>query len=397
MRRRVAGCFALAIFATGCTEHLTQPGECPTFCPGGAAVFRDTVITASFGTDSSFSGYLSNGELTSVLVSSGGSYGETRGILRFLQRGDSVIVRDTARTFVVDSAIIDFTLQAHDTTQANAFVDLYLLPPSVDSNTTQPELDALMSPDRLIRAVPVLSSFSSAVYHVVLQGSDLAKIALTPADSSRLTVGFRIRADGPTAGRIGAPAAGAAGPVFATYVTANIADTTLRAQVITRASDLALTARVPGVVVDHSVLVVGGFPVARTFLRFAIPNYLRDSATIIRATLELTGSQPVFGIPADTAQLVANAILADFGAKSPVSTTRFAVAPMISGTQSVSLEVASIVRAWQGTTPLPTIIRLALGSEGATFIVPTFASSRSATGMPRLRITYRPPYTFAGL
>src|SRR3990172_10903174 len=129
--RRAAGFLALAILVTGCTEHLTQPGACPAFCPSGAAVFRDTVITAGFGTDSSFSGYLSNGELTSVLVSSGGSYGETRGILRFLQRGDSVTVQDTVRSFVVDSAIIEFTLQAHDTTQANALIDLYRLPLSL--------------------------------------------------------------------------------------------------------------------------------------------------------------------------------------------------------------------------------------------------------------------------
>lgn len=395
--RQAIGFIALAVLATGCTEHLTQPGECPTFCPGGAAVFRDTVITASFGGDSSFSGYLSNGELTSVLVSSGGSYGQTRGILRFLQRGDSLTVKDTVRAFVVDSATIDFTLQAHDTTQANAFIDLYRLPLSVDSNTTQPELDALMTPDRLIQVVAVRDTFGSHTYHIVLQGDDLSKIAFAPLDSTRLMVGFRIRADGPTAGRIGAPASGSAGPVFATYVTAAIADTTLRAQIISRASDLALTARTPGAAVDPSVLTVGGFPVARTFLRFAIPNFLRDSATIIRATLELTGARPVFGIPADTVQLVATAILTDFGAKSPVSTARYALTPMISGSQSVSMEVASIVRAWQGTTPLPTIIRLALGSEGATFIVPTFVSSRSATGMPRLRITYRPPYSFAGL
>lgn len=397
MMRRAIGFMAFAVLVTGCTEHLTQPGVCPTFCPGGAAVFKDTVITASFGTDSSFSGYLSNAELTSVLVSSGGSYGETRGIIRFLTRGDSLSVKDTLRTFTVDSAIIDFTLQAHDTTQANAFIDLYRLPHTVDSTTTQPQLDALLTPDRLIQSVPIRSALGNGLYHVVLQGADLAAIAFAPTDSTRLRVGFRIRADGPTAGRIGAPAAGASGPVFATYVTADIADTTLRKQVITRASDFAVTARNLGVVVDHSVLVVGGYPVARTFLRFAIPNFLRDSVTIIRATLELTGARPVFGIPSDTAQLVANAILADFGAKSPVSTTRFALVPMISGSQSVSLEVATIIRTWQGKTPLPTVIRLALGSEGATFIAPTFASSRSATGMPRLRITYRPPYSFGGL
>lgn len=397
MIRRAAGFLALAIIATACTEQLTQPGVCPTFCPGGAAVFKDTVITANFGTDSSFSGYLSNAELISVLVSSGGSYGQTRGILGFLPRGDSVLAADTNRTFTVDSVIIDFYLQAYDSTQSNTFIDMYRLPRSVDSNSTQPQIDALMTPDQLIQSVPVRTALSTGLYHIVLQGADLSKLAFVPLDSTRLVLGFRIRADGPTAGRIGAPASGGGGPTFATFVTANVADTTARRQVISRTSNISLTARAPGLVVDNSLLVVGGYPVSRSFLRFTIPKFLKDSATIIRATLELTGAQPVFGIPADTARLVANAILTDFGAKSPISTTRFSSTPMVSGTQSVSVEVATIVRAWQGATPLPSIIRLSLGSEGATFIAPAFASSRATTGMPRLRITYRPPYTFAGL
>jgi hypothetical protein len=397
MIRRAAGFFALAILATACTEHLTQPGECPTFCPGGAAVFRDTVLTATFGADSSFSGYLADAELTSVLVSSGGSYGQTRGILRFLPRGDSVLAPDTLRSFVVDSAFIEFFLQAYDTTQSNTVIDLYKLPPSVDSTTTQAQLDLLMTPGTLIAEVPVRVALPLGVYHVALAGDDLAKIAFTPEDSTRLMVGFRIRADGPTAGRIGAPASGGAGPLFVTYVTADVADTAARSQIISRPGERALTARVPGETVDNSLLVVGGYPVSRTFLRFTVPEYLRDSVTIIRATLELTGAEPVFGIPADTAQLVASAVLTDFGAKSPISTTRFGFTPMISGSQSMSMEVGPIVRAWQGTTPLPAIIRLALGSEGATFIAPRFNSSRSATGMPRLRITYRPPYSFVGL
>lgn len=396
--RRLLPLLALAIVAASCTETLTQPGQCPTYCPAGAAVFRDTVITGEFGSDSSFSGYLGNGELTSVLVSSGGSYGETRGILRFFPRGDSVLVSDTLRTFSVDSVHISVGLQARDTTVSNIFIDMYRLPLSVDSTTSQPQLDALMTPDRLIRSTAIPNSQAAGIYVVTLTGADLGTVAFVPSDSTRLMIGFRIRADGPVGARIGAPASGADGPSFTTFVTANnVADTTLRSQEITRAGDLALTARAPGAVVDPSLLAVGGYPVSRSFLRFKIPNFLRDSATIIRATLQLTASTPVFGIPADTADIVATAVLADFGAKSPWSTTRVGSASMVSGSQVFSIEVATIVRTWQGTLPLPTMIRLALGAEGATFIAPNFFSSRSPTGKPTLRITYRPPYAFGGL
>jgi hypothetical protein len=105
----------------------------------------------------------------------------------------------------------------------------------------------------------------------------------------------------------------------------------------------------------------------------------------------------VIGSPNDTASVVASAVIVDFGAKSPVSDTRLAFTSILSGSQSVSLEVASIVRAWQGTGPLPSMIRLALGAEGATFLAPTYFSSRAGAGKPRLRITYRPPFSFTGL
>jgi hypothetical protein len=397
MIRRALLLLGVAVIATACTEHLTQPGQCPTYCPGGAATFKDTIITATVGADSSFSGYVQNAELISVLVSNGGGYGETRGILRFFPRGDSIIVKDTSRTFTVDSVQFDISIQARDTSRKNLFIDMYRLPLTVDSTTTQVQLDAVMTPDRLIEATAVLDTLTKGLYHVILRGSDLSKVAFVPSDSTRMLLGFRLRADGPAAVRIGAPAAGSAGPAFTTYATADIADTTLKSQIVTRAGDLAFTARAPGVALDPTLLAVGGYPVARTFLRFNLPTFLRDSATIIRATLELTGNAPVFGIPADTADVVANAVLADFGAKSPISATRVGFSPIITGSTSVSIEVASIVRTWQGTQPLPTIIRLALGSEGASFLAPTYFSSRSATGKPRLRITYRPPFTFAGL
>lgn len=397
MIRRALGFVAVALVATACTEQLTQPGQCPTYCPGGSAVFRDTVLTGEVGTDSSFSGYVENGALISVLLSNGGGYGETRGILRFLPRGDSVIVKDTLRPFTVDSVQMQFSIQARDTMASNIFLDLYRLPLTVDSTTTQAQLDAIMTPDRLIQSVAVPNSQANGAFFVTLRDADLAKVAFVPTDSTRLMVGFRVRADGPTGVRLGAPAAGSAGPVFTSYVTTPLADTTVKQQIITRAGDLALTARAEGTSIDPTLLAVGGYPVSRSFLRFKLPTYLRDSATIIRATLELTSSAPVFGIPADTANVLASAVLVDFGAKSPASDTRVGSTPIISGSQSVSIEVASIVRAWQGTQPLPTMIRLALASEGATFLAPTFFSSRSATAVPRLRITFRPPFSFVGL
>lgn len=398
MIRHFGAGLVLAVLVAGCTEHLTSVGQCPTYCPGGASVFRDTILTPVAGGDTSFTGFVNPADLVSVLVSSGGSYGETRGVFRFLGRGDSVLVNDTAHTFTVDSVTLDIALQARDTTQGNFAIEIYRLPLTVDSATTLDALDALMTPATLIGTQTFANNVESLGYfHFLLTGADLAKVAFVPSDSTRLALGFRVRADGPTAARIGAPASGGYAPTVTTYVTTDIADTTLTRQIITRTADLALTIRDAGSLPSPDLLAVGGFPVARSFLRFELPPALRDSATIIRATLELTADAPVFGIPGDTAQVVASAILADFGAKSPPSSSYLALTGMASGQDTLAIEISSIVRTWQGTSSLPSVVRLALGTEGANFIVPRFFSTRSASGVPRLRITYRPPFSFVGL
>ncbi|MBK7595586.1 MAG: hypothetical protein IPJ11_10165 [Gemmatimonadetes bacterium] len=62
----------------------------------------------------------------------------------------------------------------------------------------------------------------------------------------------------------------------------------------------------------------------------------------------------------------------------------------------MTLEVASLVRLWQGADALPSVLRLEIGQEGATFLAPAFRSSRSASGAPTLRITYRRSFAFEG-
>ena len=119
---------------------------------------------------------------------------------------------------------------------------------------------------------------------------------------------------------------------------------------------------------------------SRSFIRFALTPFLRDSATIIRATLHLQADVPLIGIPADTAQLVATSVLVDFGAKSPVVAGIGATLPLLPGATAADFDVTQLVKLWQGKTPTPAIIRLALGDEGGTFLFPLFRSTRSAFG-----------------
>jgi hypothetical protein len=397
MRRWFAAVFVMAVWVTACTEDLTTSGTCPTFCPGGQAVFRDTVLTPVVGGDSSFSGYVGSAGLLSMLLANGGDYGQARAVIRFTQRGDSVLVADTNRAFTVDSVVLELGLQALDTTASNVAFDVYRLPLSADSSIAIDSLDALMTPDRLLTEYVPDSGFHNGNFDMTISGAGLARLAFTPDDSTQLEIGVRIRADGPVGARIGTAVSGSLEPVVTSYVTASgVTDTTLNHTSITRVPSKSFTIRPAGMPPPDSLLAVGGDPVSRTFLRFALPTYLRDSATIIRATLELHTTAPLFGIPADTAGMLALPVLADFGAKSAVPISTYALSTMVPGDTVIDLEVAPLVALWQGSQPLPSILRLSLSQEGGTFITPLFYSTRTPSLQPTLRVTYRPPFASQG-
>jgi hypothetical protein len=387
---------ALALLATACTEKLTSTADCPNLCPGGIADFRDTILTATEGLDSSYAGYVAESSLLSLLVANGGDYGDSRGVVSFQTRGDSVFVKDTARAFTLDSAAIALYLQASDTTVVSGAVELYRLPLSIDSLSSIGAIDRAMTPDQLLATFELNSGLRTGAMRIVLSGADLAKVAFTPADSGRLAVGVRVRSTNATGIRVGAAASGNQGPVVTWYTRVDVADTALTSQIFTRLPGANFTVRNGSAAPDPGLLAVGGYPVSRTFLRFTLPPALRDSVTIIRATLQLTTDRPMFGIPADTATILARPVLALLGPKSPVSADLFDSGFILSGQTDLTMEVAGLVRLWQGQDALPSVMRLELGQEGATFLAPVFRSTRSASGAPTLRITYRRSFAFEG-
>lgn len=382
--------------AAACTEKLTTPADCPALCPGGQAVFRDTILDALPGLDTSYVGYASQQDAISLLVSTGTTYGETRAVVKFLRRGDSLTIKDTARTFAVDSVLLTFGLQARDTTVANAVVEVYRLPVAFDTLTPLAQVDQAMTPANLLGEIPIVSNLRTGTLRLLLTGADLAKVAFAPSDTTTLVVGLKVRAPVSHAIRIGSYLTGTEAPLFASYVTLPTPDTTIQKQLINRSAAQNATVRAPDAIVPGTELQIGGFPAARSFVRFTLPPRLRDSATIVRATLELSAVRPVFGIPGDTTRLDVRAVLADFGAKSPVATDRFAFLPMVPGDSGFSVEVVSLVQLWQGSHPLPSIMRLGVAQEGASFVTPTIFSTRAPVGRPRLRITYRLPFAFEG-
>ena len=391
---------ALALFAglAGCQEQLTAPAECPELCPGGQSRVFDIVITPLANTDSSYFGYVARNAAGALLVSNGLPASEDRAVYRFTARADSISVRDTLRGYTVDSALLALNVVARDTLVNNLKLYLYRIDPVVDANATFPAIDQQLVPAVLIDSIAVPDSLGAGLVQKVLRGEDVQKVALPSGSGGVLAIGIAMAADQPTGVRLGASAAGT-GATFVSYVTVDVPDTgSVRRQSVTRAPAFNTFVTSSPPVPDDLFLTVGGEPSARALLRFDLPEDIEDSATIVRATLELVPRSPMLGLPSDPPLLQAKALLADLGAKSPVTTdVRFIASDTLAvgSADTVRLDVTSIVRLWQAASERPEAMFLSLLPEAASFTRPVFGSTRSGTvGGPRLRITYLKPFPF---
>jgi hypothetical protein len=388
-----------AVVLGGCQEKLTSPADCPALCPGGEPQVFDEVLTPIIGADSSFRGYVQPPNAASLRLSNGLLGYEERAIVRFPRRPDSVAVRDTLRTYVIDSVAFGLTLVGRDTNSTGLQVQLYRLPRTLDSTTTYAGVDPAFVPENLITSIPIPDSVNTGSLRGVLQGADLAKVAIPPADSGVLGVGLRLDAPTVTGVRLGAAGSGI-GATFITYATLNIPDTGT-ARLRNFSLNAAFNASLAAVqeVDDPAVLTVGGLPSSRALLRFALPPRIRDSATVVRATLELTPVAPIPGLPTDPARLGARAVLSDLGAKSPVESRVVAVDTVAAGvSETVDIEMVRLMQLWLTSSSRPTALVLSLSPEleGGSFSRPVFYSTRASDPAlwPRLRVSYLLDFPF---
>ncbi len=388
----------LAVLAlAGCQEKLTSPADCPALCPGGQPQVFDEVFEATLGADSSYLGYVQPQQARSLLVSNGLEGFEERALIRFLARADSVSVRDTLRGYTIDSVALSFTVAARDTTENGLALWVYRVAPGFDSSSTFADVAPAFVPDSLVAVIPIPDTVNTGVVRTVFQGADLDQMQISAADSGRLAVGVRLSAPAFTGIRLGAVAAGAGG-LFTTYATLDVPDTgtaKLRTLALSTAFNTYVSEVPQGS--DTTLLAVGGSPSSRSLLRFSLPSRILDSATIVRATLELTPTAPISGLPTDPVQLEARSVLADVGGKSPVNTQpgRVPADTLELGSSIVSIEAVRLVELWLGSAR-PSALILALSSEGASFTKPVFYSTRAADPAlrPRLRLSYLLSFPF---
>lgn len=388
---------ALAIGIASCQEDLTAPGDCPGICPSDNLVVADTVLDAVL--DSTYTGFVGAGEGSRILVANGGAGEQLIGIARFARRGDSITVRDTVFPFLVDSVILGVTLERRDPAVTGLALEFFQLPATVavDSSTTHAEVEAALTPDRLIRSVPIAEDFKSGAIRVVLAGPDLARITFTAADTNVLRLAYRLSAPQPTGIMLSSSATGLPGPSFVSWVKVTRPDTTVQQGLPRIVAFDGFVDQTPTGEQPPDLISVGGAPSSRAILRFALPARLRDSAQIIRATLQLVPVGPVTGLPVDSALLDVRGIFSDLGPKSPrISTESLLRTELleIGDSDTVFVEVTAVARLWNTATRPPTAFVLAMTPEASTYAFVQFGSSRTPGARPTLHLTYALPYRF---
>lgn len=382
----------------GCQEKLTAPGGCPELCPSDNLVIEDVVLEAQL--DSTYTGFLGAGEGTRLLLANGLGGEDFISVVRFARRSDSITVRDTARVFAVDSVLLTINVEGRDPAATGLAVEVYKLPAAVtlDSNTTHAEVAAELLPDRLIRVAPVPDSLNSGALRMIFAGADLDAIAFAPEDDNVLRLAYRLVAPAPTGLVIASSAAGATGPGFITFTQVALPDTTVRQplpRIVQFQTSLDAT---PSPSPSPDLLTVGGAPSSRAILRFVLPPRVRDSAEIIRATLQLVPVAPFSGMPGDSASLDTRGVFSDLGAKSPRISSADALIVkerlLPGSSDSLFVEVTPVVRLWATDPAPPAALFLALDPEAGSFTLAQFGSSRTPGARPTLRITYALPYPF---
>src|SRR4029453_6425638 len=126
--------------------------------------------------------------------------------------------------------------------------------------------------------------------------------------------------------------------------------TTIKHQALTRSSQFDGFVTQTPYTAGPGTLLVGGEPSSRAFIRFALPSRIQDSATVVRATLELLPAIPIPGLPTDPALLLGQAVLSDLGPKSPLATTATLADTnglAVASSDTVRLDITGIVQAWQ--------------------------------------------------
>lgn len=400
-----------------CNEQLDAGRACPSLCPGLSVPIRDTVLSPILALDTTLVGYPSIGTEAGIPLAARGDTLDVRGVIRF----DSLIrvfapTGDTARQVArVDTAILRMRINL---TQSRLPATVTFQAYDVDTaaaDDNQAAVLALFRPDRLLASRTVARADITDSLVFPLSGAMLlGKIAA----GRNLRIGLRLIGSGPVSLRIHTVETGL--PAEVRYYVSP--DTAVHQVVLTPYSktplepavlasdyrDYAVIARNALPAASALAFSTGGVPARRAYLRFVIPQWLLDSTTIVRATLQVT-QIPMRGFDQNDSVTVvgqavaATSLISDLYRSSQILvpqglfvTDSMRMAPADSGTRT--LELNALLRLWKAQTgaeaPQRAIVLL-MKEEGLHGAEVRFFNTRAAAPVrPRLRVSYIPRVDF---
>lgn len=403
---------AAAAVAVACVEKTTAPGTCPDFCPSGQLRIVDTVLVDNVARDTAFRGYVLANQSALLLAADLPGFVDGRPIVRFNGVGArrSISTADTATGPIkgADSARLQITVARRDTAAHNLTLRFYRLPITIDSTTTFADLTGPFT-DSLVRTLNIDTLLAQTGRKDTITGDsvivdtvnhtltfslkfDTAAARYVPTDSGTVSYGVRVGADS-----LASVAITKGSLSLRWWLRVDSLGTTVTR--VTQVLGAAFSSFVfnPPLPPLDSTLAVGGVPSARSIVRVAFPRFIRDSSQVIRGTLVFLPAAPVGGAPSDSLIMEARAVLADFGAKSPLDLRLSDTTVIHTGvSDTVTIEVTNLLQLWAADSTRPTAIMLRALGEAQSFAEARFYRSTVQAFRPFLRITYVRRFPFGG-
>jgi hypothetical protein len=401
-----------------CNEHLDAGSACPSLCPGLSVPIKDTVLSPVLAFDTTLVGYPSVGTELGIPLASRGDTLDVRGVIRF----DSLVTffappADTSRPVTrADTAILRVRINlTQSRLPATVRFEAYDVDTIADDGNTAAVL-ALFRPDRLFATRTLTrAEITDSLIFPISSAWLLQKIQA----GANLRVGIRLVGSGPVSLRLHTVETGLQSEIRY-YVST---DTAVKQIVVAPYSktpvepallafdyrDYAVVARNALPAIGNQALATGGVPARRSYLRFNIPQWLLDSNTVVRATLQLTqipmrGFDQGDSVTIHGQAVAATSLITDLYRSSQILIPQgmfvadsIRVAPADSGVRT--LEINSLLTVWKtqaGTAEAPQrAIVLLQTEEGLHGAEVRFFNARSAAAVrPRLRVSYIPRVTF---
>lgn len=399
-RVATAAGFALGtvLAVLGCRENVTAPGSCPALCPAGRVELVDTVLTGVVTSDSSFRGYFAPFEAPLMAVADLDSL-RAIAIIRFGAR-DSTWYPASNDTAVyigrVDSVRLRLEISGRDTLATGLRIIAYRLPSAFDTGLTWQQAQQYLADSLLVDSVQVDDTLRAGTVSWRLRDSGIT--LLTQPDTGVAALALVVRASRPTALSIGATGSDVGGPYVDWYVHARAPRDTL-SHLFSVGAEFDSFLYDPPAATLANAITAGGLPSARAILHLQLPPEVTDSARLVRATLILTSTAPVRGLPGESFRVAARGLVRDLGAKSVIfaDTSAGGTTPVTAGDSGeVQVEIGRLLRAWGtvGGDSLPRALMLLTEPEGQSLGEVTVARATAGAAAPRLRVTFVRPYAF---